>query len=193
MNRTRAALWLRGIRPVHRYVGIFLAAFMLIIGVTGILLGWKKDAEWLQPPTKRGTVVGLDAWLPLSELLASAEEALLKQLRLADPGDLRVDRMDVRPDRGIVKVRFENGFWEVQVDGATGSVLSAGQRHADWVEMIHDGSILGDRFKFWYMNLSGLGLVALLVSGWWLWYGPRRLRHQRRVGNGVGSNGERRT
>jgi uncharacterized iron-regulated membrane protein len=180
MNRKLAALWLRRIRPIHRLFGISLAAFMLVISVTGMFLGWKKDADWLQPPSQRGTMVDLDAWLPLADLLAIAELALLHRLQLEDHADLPVDRMDVRPDRGIVKVRFETGFWEVQVDGVTGSVLSLGRRHADWIEMIHDGSIISDRFKFWYMTVAGAGLVAILVSGWWLWHGPRRIRPNQR-------------
>jgi hypothetical protein len=87
--------------------------------------------------------------------------------------------MDVRPDKGIIKVLFKNGYWEVQVDGQTGKVLSVAQRHSDWIEHIHDGSIVNDVFKLAYTNILGIGLFVLAASGLWLWYGPKVIRRSK--------------
>jgi uncharacterized iron-regulated membrane protein len=90
--------------------------------------------------------------------------------------------MDVRPSKGIAKVLFENGYWEVQIDGTSGKILSISRRHSDWIEHLHDGSIISDWFKLVSMNYLGLGALFLIGTGIWLWYGPKKVRqikHQR--------------
>ncbi len=156
---------------------------MVISATTGVILSWKKDVTALQPPTRDGTATDLQDWLPLHQLATTAVGALGAQLESDEasqptPDRLTPERLDVRPDNGVVKVRFP-GAWEVQVDGATGAVLSLGRRHADWIEAIHDGSIISDGFKLLSMNVLGLGLLALGVSGFWMWWGPKRLRKRR--------------
>ncbi len=170
---------LRSFRKYHKYVGIVLALFLFISAVTGLLLGWKKDADWIQPPTQKGVEAGLANWMPLDELAAIAQEAFSE----AHPEqNAAIDRLDVRPDKGIVKVLFLHGWWEVQLDGRQGTVLSIARRHSDWIEALHDGSLIGDRFKLVSMNLLGMGLVLMVLTGLWLWYGPKRVRKQRRGG-----------
>ncbi len=181
MTQGRATLVgsIRTSRRWHRGLGLLLAALVLVSAVTGVLLGWKKQSEWLQPGTQRGSPGELSAWLPLADLEASAKTALAAEL--GPHADLTVDRMDVRPDVSTVKVRFERGDWEAQIDGITGRVLNLGQRNADWIERIHDGSIVSEAFKLGSMNVLGFGLLLMLASGLWLWYGPKRIRNKKRV------------
>ena len=168
---------LRTFRKYHKYFGLVLAVFLFISATTGLLLGWKKDSAWIQPPTREGVEAGLSNWLPLDELAALAQEAFTE----ACPGkDATIDRLDVRPDKGMVKVLFLHGWWEVQLDGRNGAILSIARRNSDWIEALHDGSLVGDGFKLVSMNLLGLGLVLLVLTGLWLWYGPKQVRRQRR-------------
>lgn len=170
--------FIRQARVYHKYLGIFLAVLLLVSAVTGLLLGWKKEAGWIQPPSQRGSAQTLVDWLPLQELADHASRALVQ----AHPNqrDNSIDRMDVRPDKGMVKVRFEEDYWEVQLDGATGAVLSIARRNSDFIEQIHDGSIISDSFKLGAMNVLGLGLTLILLTGFWLWYGPRLMRRRRK-------------
>ncbi|MFZ5999936.1 MAG: PepSY-associated TM helix domain-containing protein [Bacteroidota bacterium] len=163
---------IRQFRSLHKWIGISIALFMLITSITGVLLGWKKNVELLQPPTMKGTSNDLSEWMSFSAIAGSASRALDSVTH--QPNE--VDRFDVRLDKGIVKVLFANGYWEVQVDGKTGKTLSVAQRHSDWIEHVHDGSIINDGFKLLYTNYIGWGLLTLAVTGFWLWYGPRRLR-----------------
>ena len=93
-----------------------------------------------------------------------------------------VDRIDIRPDKGIAKVTFKNHFKEVQVDGFSGEILSVDIRHSDWIEKVHDGSIIdfytsGDEgAKLTYSTLVSLGLILLAISGFYLWYYPKLIR-----------------
>jgi uncharacterized iron-regulated membrane protein len=170
----KLVLALRNYRKWHKWVGISLAIFILISALTGILLSWKKEVDLLQPPTQKGQAKSLGQWLPL-DTLASLASSSFYQLHPDQSGN-PIDRIDVRPGKGIAKVLFENGYWEVQIDGATGSILSTNRRHSDWIEALHDGSIIADWFKWLSMNYLGLGLVFMILSGFWLWLGPKRIR-----------------
>lgn len=177
----RGAKLLRTLRSLHLYAGLPLLIFVVISSVTGLALGWKKNFELLQPPTKRGSSTTLQDWRPLHDLATIAEGALATHLAGASGATPELDKMDVRVDRGVVKVIF-TGYWEVQVDGASGEVKSIARRHSDWIEQLHDGSIVSDPFKLFAMTALALGLLALGASGFWLWYGPRRIRAERRRG-----------
>ena len=164
---------------MHKALGLGLGLLVLVSSVTGVLLGWKKQSDWLQPPTQRGTAGALSEWRSLAVLEAAAVEAFRQNApQGASP---EVDRMDVRPGKNTVKVRFAYEDYEAQVDGITGEVLSVGRRNADWIERIHDGSIVSEAFKLASMNVLGIGLVVMTASGAWLYFGPRRLRARRRA------------
>lgn len=158
-------------------MGLVLSLFLLISATTGILLAWKKQSATIQPPTQKGTSTEMKEWLPLSHLSNVAKTALLEQLSLPKSDQtLKIDRIDARPSKGMVKVLFDSHNWEVQVDASTGKILSIDRRHSDWIEAVHDGSIISQNFKLISMNLLGIGLILLVLAGFWLWYGPKQIR-----------------
>ena len=163
---------LRQFRSIHKWVGISIVFFMFITSITGVLLGWKKNVDILQPPTLKGGSLELTDWVSFDAVAKSAYRALDSVTHEENP----IDRFDVRFDKGIIKVLFTKGYWEVQVDAKTGKALSVAKRHADWIEHVHDGSIIGDTFKLIYTNYIGWGLFTLAISGFFLWYGPRAIR-----------------
>jgi len=72
------------------------------------------------------------------------------------------------------------------LDGATGEVLHVGKRNSDFIEQLHDGSyvdrLLGSdlgAFKLFYTTVMGSALFVFCVTGFWLWYGPKRMRASR--------------
>lgn len=163
---------LRKFRVWHRFIGTTVALFVVVSAATGILLGWKKNVDLLQPAERQGTTSELDKWASLQTIVASATQAMDSVRGYS----ATVDKLDVRPGKGIVKVLFKEGYWEVQVDGVTAKPLSVSRRHSDWLEKVHDGSIIDDIFKIGYTNMLGLGLFILSLSGLWLWYGPKVVR-----------------
>lgn len=168
---------LRKFRVLHRWMGIGLALFLLISAVTGILLSLKKNFDILQPPTQKGQSTDMSTWSSLEELKLAAYDAAQKH----DPAvQNEIDRMDVRPQKGIVKVIFKEENLEIQLDGVSKEVLSIAPRHADWIESLHDGSIISDLFKLISMNALGFGLILMVCSGLWLWIGPKRVRKLRK-------------
>jgi uncharacterized iron-regulated membrane protein len=163
---------LRQFRSIHKWIGISVALFMLVTSITGVMLGWKKNVELLQPATLKGGTLDVTKWVSFEKISQSA----LRAIDSVTNEENSIDRLDVRFDKGIIKVLFTKGYWEAQVDAATGKTLSVAQRHADWIEHIHDGSIINDFFKLIYTNYIGFGLLFLSITGFWLWYGPKRIR-----------------
>jgi hypothetical protein len=166
---------LRWLRSLHRWVGIPLILFFLVIGITSILLAWKKKTELLPPTLK--TEIENGTWILPSEMVRIGEDEMIRMGR-----DPEVDRIDIRPDKGVAKVTFKTHFTEVQLDGLSGKVLSIETRHSDWIEKVHDGSIVdfylkGDEAaKLTYSTLTSLGLILMGISGFYLWYFPKVIR-----------------
>lgn len=152
-------------RRLHRWGAIAIAVPLLVVIGSGILLQLKKEFAWIQPPTMRGQGPPMTLTLDEILLIAGAEpEALIE-------GWDDVDRLDVRPSKGIVKVRATNQ-WEVQIDLATSAVLSSAYRRSDLIESIHDGSFFHSKAKLWLFLPSGVILLALWLTGLYLWALP---------------------
>jgi len=182
----RNAKIIRIFRKVHRITGAFLFVFFFFISVSGILLGWKNNSNGLiLPKTKIGTSTNLQEWLPIDSLHQIAINNL--QDTFPQKIDLEVDRIDIRKSKGIVKFVFKNNYWEVQLDGATGNLLQIGKRNSDFIENLHDGSILDTWFntsnkpiKLIYTTVMGFALLLFTITGFWLWYGPKRMKQIRK-------------
>lgn len=180
-KRKKQAKLLRWVRKIHRYTGVALFVFFFIIGLTGILLGWKKNSGGaLLPKTQTGITTDMKEWLPLDSLQAVADARFLETNGEAS---LDLDRMDVRADKGIIKFVYVYGYTEIQVDAASGMVFHVRTRYSDMLENIHDGSVVdrlfgikGGWFKLIYTSVMGLALIVFTVTGFWLWYGPKRMR-----------------
>jgi uncharacterized iron-regulated membrane protein len=164
-------------RSTHYYLGLSLAVFLLISASTGLLLGWKKQSGLLQPPTQNGTSTLSDNWLTINQIGIKAIEAISRKVGHAT---YEIERIDIRPQKGVGKVLFKRGYWEVQIDLASGKVLSVEKRYSDLIEQIHDGSILSESFKFISMNALSIMIIFSIFSGLWMWYGPRRIRKFKR-------------
>ena len=103
---------------------------------------FKKDVAWIQPPTQRGSTEELG--IGFEEILASARSVPEAGIKGWDD----VDRLDVRPSKGMLKVRARNR-WEIQLDAATGEILQVAYRRSDLIESLHDGSFFHDKIKLY--------------------------------------------
>lgn len=204
MPKLKSRTTLRTFRKLHNISGVVLATFILLISGSGLLLGWKKNSfGYLLPETQSGTADEPEKWLPIDSL----EKLALKALKDSVPGLMpaRVDRVDVRISQGVVKIGFDNNYYGVQLDGATGRVLHIGKRRADFIEDIHDGSLLdryfgteGEIIKLIYSTLIGLAMIMFAITGIYIYFfsKPRRdtlkakrlLFHKLRDGSSDGKN-----
>lgn len=151
---------------LHLWGGVVTALVVTAIAVTGIALNHKRALGLM--PDVPGPGGELAQALSLFELEAAARAAL----PAASEGS-PVDRMDVRPDDGLVKVRFDDPeVTEVTVALPDGAVLHVGPRQDVFFEKLHSGEIFGDG---WILLSDGaaVGLILLLLTGLWLWLLPR--------------------
>ena len=163
-------------RKVHHWASFIASAPLIVIFASGVLLQLKKQWNWVQPPEIRGT--GTVPALSLAQILDSVRTVPELNVRSWDD----VNRLDVRPDRGMVKVWLQSG-WEVQVDLGTGRVMQTAYRRSDVIEAIHDGSFfLGDWTKLGLFLPAGLILLLLWMSGMWMvWVQFKGKRRRRRL------------
>jgi uncharacterized iron-regulated membrane protein len=160
-------------RKLHRWGAILVAAPFLVVIVTGLLLQLKKELPWVQPPAKRGT----------AKYPTASFEAILAAAKSVEVADVQswddIDRLDVRPDRGIVKVQCKN-HWEIQIDTASGQVLQTAYRRSDLIEAIHDGSWFHENVKYWIFLPAAAVVLGLWLTGVYLFVLPYWVKWRRR-------------
>ena len=159
-------------RVSHRWGSIIALLPLMIIIASGIILQLKKVSPYVQPPTQRGAgtepAIGFDR---IFEVARSVPEAEIESWE-------DVDRLDVRPGEGVVKVRCKNRY-EVQIDTETAEILHVAVRRSDLIESIHDGSYFNDHFKLWVFLPAGIVLAMLVTTGIYLFLLPYLVRRKR--------------
>jgi uncharacterized iron-regulated membrane protein len=161
-------------RKLHRWGAIAIAAPLLLVIGSGLLLQTKKQLPWVQPPTQRGS--GVQPPIALEQILAIA--AGHPPCQVAGWSD--IERLDVQPSRSLVKVQAKNR-WEIQLDLGSGEILSSAYRRSDFIESLHDGSFFGDVAKLWLFLPSGLVLLGLWFTGVYLWALPIWVKRRKKT------------
>lgn len=153
--------WNRLNRDIHHWGAIIIALPIVIVIVTGVLLLLKKEFDWIQPSTiKTASKVPEVSYEKILLVASSVNEAEIK-------GWSDIKRVDIRPNKGLIKVTSNNN-WEIQIDQATGEMLSNAFRRSDIIESIHDGSFFHKGAKLWVFLPAAIILFVLWVTGIYL-------------------------
>lgn len=145
-------------RSIHLWLSLVIFIPVIIVIASGLLLQVKKEFDWIQPPTQKAQ--NSRPSLSFDNVLNAVRQ--VPQANLNDWDD--IDRLDVRPAKGIIKVRGKN-HWEVQLNAQTGDVLQVAYRRTDTIEAIHDGSWFFDGAKLWLFLPAAILLSVLWVTG----------------------------
>ena len=152
-------------RWVHRWGSIVIALPIGVIFVSGVVLQLKKESTWIQPITQVGSSGELSlSFDQILEISKQVPEAQIKSW--AD-----IDRLDVRPQKGMLKVRCKNR-WEIQLDSKTGDVLQVSCRRSDLIESIHDGSFFHPAAKLWFFLPAAFLLLGVWATGIYIFIRP---------------------
>jgi len=159
----------RGAFYAHLWIGVIFTVALVAISITGVLLNHKRGLG-LMPDVAHEPSGQFANALPLSRLA----EIGLAAGRPNEPVDLGfVDRMDVRPRDGFVKVRLRDAAsTEATIDLTDGRVLHVGARGDTFLEKLHSGEIFGSRGVL-LSDAAAVALIIALVTGIWLWLAPR--------------------
>jgi uncharacterized iron-regulated membrane protein len=160
-------------RKAHRWGAVVVAVPFLLVLVTGVLLQLKKEIAWVQPPTKKGH--GKEPKVSFDDILAAVKDEPKAEVKGWDD----IDRLDVRPKDGIVKVQCKNRY-EVQVDFQTKKVRQVEYRRSDLIETLHDGSWFHDSFKVYVFLPVALVVIGLWLTGMYLFVLPYAVKWRRK-------------
>jgi len=166
----------RDSRKIHRIGAIIIALPFLVVLITGLLLQVKKDVSWVQPASQEGvSTIPSISFQQILEVVQSVPEAEIQTWE-------DIDRLDVRPDKGMVKVRAVN-HWEIQIDTETAEILQVEYRRSDIIEAMHDGSWFADAAKYWIFLPTGFIVLVLWITGIYMYFIPalNKRRNQKRM------------
>ena len=161
-------------RIVHRWGSIAIALPTILVLASGVVLQLKKESDWIQPRTRTGS--DQRPTISFSDILRVAGTIPEAQVNSWDD----IDRLDVRPGKGMIKVRCKNR-WEVQLDAATGEILQVAYRRSDLIESLHDGSYFSDAIKLGVFLPTALVLIGLWGTGIYLFFLPYLAKRRKRL------------
>ncbi len=161
-------------RKIHYWLSIGVAVPILIVIVSGILLQVKKQFSWIQPTEQRGK--SKTAMISLAQVLEISKTVVEAEIETWED----INRLDVRPSRGMLKVWAKNN-WEIQIDTETGAILQTAYRRSDIIESFHDGSFFHDSVKMWIFLPSGIILLILWLTGMYLFILPIWIKRKRKI------------
>ena len=148
-------------RKIHHWGSIICSLPILIVIITGLLLTFKKQSNWIQPPTIRSQssslTISFDRILDIAKNVDEAE--------ISNWSD--IDRLDVRPSKGVIKIRAKNR-WEIQIDSQTGNITNLAYRRSDLIESIHTGKFFHDYVAFGLFFPASVILLILWITGLYL-------------------------
>ena len=167
-------------RQFHRWLGIGAAVLFLLVSVTGVALQYqqifgseeaaKEAAASKVSPLTLAKPTGLDA--------AALDRG--RALLLARYGNRPISSIDWQIKATTPAFVFHldgDNPRKIAVGVATGAVLSDEPDGEDWLIRLHSGEIIGDGGKFLGL-LWGLGLVAMTLTGVWVYIKMYRARQK---------------
>ena len=131
---------------------------------SGILLQLKKQSNWIQPNVE---VTSSSKPIMLQSYLDAVSN--VKEANISSWDD--IERIDIRPDKGIAKIKSKNN-WEIQIDLETTEIYAKNYRRSDIIESIHDGSFFSEVVKYGWFLPSGILLLILSLTGIYMFFIP---------------------
>jgi uncharacterized iron-regulated membrane protein len=160
-------------RSLHLWLSLVIFVPVVIVIGSGLLLQVKKEFDWIQPPTQK--LQSAAPSISYDDVLRAVQKVPQINIRTWDD----IDRLDVRPSKGIIKVRGRN-HWEVQLNASTAEVLQVAYRRTDTIEAIHDGSWFFEGAKLWLFLPVAIVLFILWLTGLVMLYTTLKSKYKKR-------------
>ena len=160
-------------RQIHLWFALAIVIPSVIVIASGVLLQVKKQSDWIQPSTKKGSAE--QPSIAFAQVLSVVQS--IPEMEVTSWDD--VDRLDVRPGKGMLKV-LANNNWEAQLDAQSGDILQVAYRRSDTIEAIHDGSWFAEGAKLWLFLPAGILLFLMWCSGMVLLYSTLKSKYKKK-------------
>ena len=167
-------------RQFHRWLGIGAAVLFLLVSGTGVALQYQQifGSEEAAKEAAASIVSPLSLARPTALDPAALDRARLMLLaRYGDRPVAEVDWQIKAPTPAFVFHLDGDDPRKISVVVASGAILSDEPDGEDWLIRLHSGEIIGDGGKFLGL-LWGLGLVAMTLTGVWLYIKMYRARQK---------------
>lgn len=195
-------------RQWHLWGGLIAGLFLLVFGITGIVLNYKKpiftalglemkqpeskinEPQFSKPKAARATLTTATGLAAMSVNLDGALAAAR-----AEWGETTLERIELKNERGewVYKIKAKNGG-ELWGNATTGSHFLKGEyeridktgadgtpaRSMDWGKILIDlhTGKIGGEIGKAVMSVAALLLLFLTVSGVYMWFKPLLIRRQ---------------
>lgn len=147
----------------HRWLAIVTTIPFGIIVITGVLLQIKTWLPALQPISQKsshGNMSQMPSLIAWENLLKATQTVPAVQVEKWED----IKTIDVRPALGVARVRTRTGY-EVQIDLASGKILSAEKRYTSFLIELHEGAAFGSLLRNFVFVPTGFLLILVLISG----------------------------
>lgn len=169
----------RRVRQWHRRLAWIAALPAAIIITTGMFLHLRRVVPWIQPPAQKSSLNGSPSVGPseaFQKIVASEQIKAESQIESWDD----IKSVEYKPSSGTWSFKSQN-YYEVQIDGQTGQVLSAAPRRSLWLMQLHEGALLGSSAMWLVFFPTGILLFVLEFTGVYLLL-DSRFRKRRKHG-----------
>ncbi len=149
-------------QKIHRYLGLVLSGFILVISVTGVMLVWKREYLWVTIPAAR-ELPSPNNVLPLAAAKIKSTYAPNEVIFVR----FYAERLSIHK----VFLTERRYAWHDQ-NGEQLEVWSANERFEDWLLDLHHRLLLGNTTGLNLVGMNGLLLVFIMLLGlvlWWPW------------------------
>lgn len=166
----------RALTLLHRYLGLTMAGFLVVSGLTGAIISWDHELdEWLNPHLHHAT--GEGRALASTTLVANIEAAFPEVQvtyfeNAAEPGESQYFLVEPRVDPATQEL-FEPGFNQVYMDPISGQILGTREWGAFWpvsretfVSFLYEFHYSLHIPEFWGTDHWGLWLLGAIALIW---------------------------
>ena len=164
-----------GLVRVHRYVALGLGALIVLMGLTGASLVFRKELTEVFTPAVK---------VSPEPVPAGEYQRILAAVRRAEPDASSLDiAPSGRPERAVEVIVYRSGPDRyLFVDAHDGAVVADSDR--EWLPFavlfqLHQRFMLGEPGGY-AVGITGFALVFMAISGLVLWW-PRKLKYAFRV------------
>ncbi len=164
------------VREWHRRFAWIAALPAAIILSAGMLLHLRRVVPWIQPIAQKSESEGCPlVGLPEAFQKIIASENVKKESQIESWADIK--SVEYKPALGTWSFKSKN-YYEVQIDGQSGKVLSSAPRRSLWIMQLHEGVLFGPWFMWLVFFPTGMLLFFLELTGVYLlvdsWLRKRR-------------------